>query len=248
MEITWITQGGFIFEHSGHRLVVDPYLSDVAENTLGLTRLAPAPVSIENLRPDTLFCSHNHIDHLDPVSIPLIAKQYPLCHFIGPRSVTDDLVGMGIDPERITALKAGVEVKIGKFRLIATPAYHSDQYAIGLVIHTRQKTIYLSGDTLYRSDLAQDVVDHCSQDIDLVLICINGKLGNMNIDEAVNVVKQLQPRVAVPMHYGLFAENTIDPEAFVSKCNEIGISTSLFTVGKSVNLNKLLLRIENEDN
>lgn len=50
MEITWITQGGFIFEHSGRRLVIDPYLSDVMEKTLNWTRLVPAPVRVEDLR------------------------------------------------------------------------------------------------------------------------------------------------------------------------------------------------------
>jgi len=248
MEITWITQGGFIFEHSGYRLVVDPYLSDVAEKTLDLTRLVEPPVDVENLRPDTLFCSHNHIDHLDPVSIPLIAEQYPLCRFLGPRSVTGDLVGMGIDPTRITTLEAGAGLETEGFQLIATPAHHSDQYAIGLIIQAQQKKIYVSGDTLYQPNLAQDVIDCMGRNIDLVLICINGRLGNMNIDEAIDLVRQLQPLVAVPMHYGLFAENTVDPEPFVRKCNDIGIRSFLFTVGKPVNLNKLLLRVEDEDN
>ena len=247
MEITWITQGGFIFEHSGRRLVVDPYLSDVVEKTLNFTRLVPAPVSVESLRPDTVLCSHNHIDHLDPVTIPLLAEHYPLCRFMGPRSVTDDLAGMGIDPKRLTTLEAGMQAETEGFRMIATPAHHSDPDAVGLVIKANQKTIYISGDTFYHPDLAQNILDCIGGDIDLVLICINGKMNNMGIDEAVYVVKQLQPRVAAPMHYGLFAENTVDPEPFACKCLGIGIRPFLFTEGKAVNLNKLLSGVEDED-
>ncbi len=242
MEITWITQGGFIFEHSGHRLVIDPYLSDVAERTLNLTRLTETPVPMEDLRPDTVFCSHNHIDHLDPEAIPQIAEYYPSCRFMGPQSVTDDILGMDVDPKRLTTLQVGMKVGMEKFQLIAVPARHSDPYAIGLVIQAGQKNIYVSGDTLYYPELAGDVLDCSGRDIelDLVLICINGKMNNMDIAEAVNVVKQLQPRLAAPMHYGLFAENTVDPEPFVCKCRETGIRAFIFTAGKPLNFNDLL--------
>jgi L-ascorbate metabolism protein UlaG (beta-lactamase superfamily) len=239
MEITWITQGGFIFDNSGHRLVVDPYISDVAEKTLGLTRMMEPPISIEKLMPDVVFCSHNHIDHLDPISIPLIAKQYPLCRFIGPKSVTDDLLAMGIGAGRIITLSIGEKVEVEGFVLIGTPAYHSDTDAIGLVIQVCQKSIYISGDTLYNPNLAMAVAEYSSKKIDLAFICINGRLGNMDLAEAVEVVKQIQPDVAVPMHYGLFAENTVAPEPFVRKCDAAGIKAFLFKAGKAVSVTKI---------
>jgi L-ascorbate metabolism protein UlaG (beta-lactamase superfamily) len=240
MELTWITQGGFIFEVSGRRLVVDPYLSDVVEKTLNWTRLEPAPIPIGNLRPDTVFCSHNHIDHLDPETAPQLATHYPLCKFMGPQSVTEDLLRMGIDPKRITTLEAGMKIETEGFQVIATPAYHSDPYAIGFVIQSREQKVYLSGDTRYQPTLAQNILDCSGGRIDLVLICINGRMNNMGIDEAVILVKQLQPHVAVPIHYGLFAENTVDPEPFQSKCREIGIRPFLLSVGKPVTLDWLL--------
>jgi len=52
MKITWITGGGFIIESSGNRLIIDPYLSDVVEKTLGWTRLVPVPVKLEDLKPE----------------------------------------------------------------------------------------------------------------------------------------------------------------------------------------------------
>jgi L-ascorbate 6-phosphate lactonase len=45
-------------------------------------------------------------------------------------------------------------------------------------------------------------------------VCINGKLGNMNLQEAARLTAQLQPRQVLPMHWGLFAENTLDPLEF----------------------------------
>ncbi len=247
MEITWITQGGFIVDHSGNRLVIDPYLSDTAEKTLNLTRLVPVPVSLEDLRPDIVFCTHNHIDHLDPVTIPQIAEHFPLCRFIGPQSVTDNLEGMGINSNRIMMIEAGKKIEMKGFELIAAPADHSDPYSVGLIVKADQKKIYISGDTRYYPALPQEILDCSDSDIDLVLICINGKLNNMGIKEAVEVVRRLRPRLASPMHYGLFAENTADPEPFAEKCREIGIRSFLFTVGQKENLDKLLLGIKDED-
>jgi len=242
MEITWITQGGFIIENSGYRLIVDPYLSDVVEKTMNLTRLVPVPVSLEDLKPDTVFCTHNHIDHLDPVAIPQIAEHYPKCRFIGPKSVTDDLTEMGISSTRLTTLKTGTKIEIDGFELTAAPADHSDPYSIGLVIKADNKKIYISGDTRYYPELAEEIQDCSRGDIDLVLICINGKFNNMDIEEAVRVVEQLRPYIASPMHYGLFAENTVDPEPFAEKCRKIGIEPYLFTVGQKVDLDRLLDR------
>ena len=112
---------------------------------------------------------------------------------------------------------------------------------------TDQKTIYVSGDTRHHIDLAKEVKACAGADIDLVLICINGRMNNMGVDEAVKVVNQLQPRVASPMHYGLFAENTVDPEPFAHKCHSLGIRSFVFPIGKPINLDKLLSGVENED-
>ena len=230
-KITWITQSGFIFEHHGQRLVVDPYISNAVEERLHWIRLKKPPIPINKLHPDTIFCSHNHIDHLDPISIPLIADYYPSCHFIGPSSVTNDFHRMGIDPKKITTLKVGSKIENNKFHLTATHAYHSDPHSVGLIIEISQKKIYFSGDTLYHPKLVKNILKYSNGDIDFVLICINGKMNNMNTDEAINVVKELQPQAAAPMHYGLFAENTVAPEQFLYKCQKMGIKSFLFGEG-----------------
>ena len=154
---------------------------------------------------------------------------------------------MRIDSNKLTTLNAGMKAKTKGFELVATPAYHSDQHAIGPAIQVDQKTIYVSGDTRYHIDLAKDVKAYAGVDIDLVLICINGRMNNMGDDEAVNVVKQLQPRVASPMHYGLFSENTVDPEPFANKCRAIGIRPFLFAIGKPISLDKLLSGVDDEN-
>jgi len=83
MKITWLTQGGFLFENNGKRLVVDPYMSNAAEKQAGFKRLVPFPLTLAELRPDVLLCTHDHLDHLDPEAVPRIATADPDC--ISPR-------------------------------------------------------------------------------------------------------------------------------------------------------------------
>ena len=53
--------------------------------------------------------------------------------------------------------------------------------------------------------------------IDIMFICINGKLGNMNVNDAVKLTKIINPTVGIPTHYGMFESNTENPEKYISK-------------------------------
>jgi len=66
MKITWLTQGGFLFESGGYRLAVDPYISNFVEKRHKMKRISRAPFQAKDLNPDHVYCTHDHIDHLDP--------------------------------------------------------------------------------------------------------------------------------------------------------------------------------------
>ena len=52
-----------------------------------------------------------------------------------------------------------------------------------------------------------------------MFICINGKLGNMNVSEAIKLTKIINPEVGIPTHYGMFESNTENPLNYISKIN-----------------------------
>jgi L-ascorbate 6-phosphate lactonase len=78
--------------------------------------------------------------------------------------------------------------------------------------------VYHSGDTLPHPDL-RGIRDARP---DLMLICINGGYGNMNPAEAAELTAAIAPAVVVPMHWGLVAENTVDPAQFVRALAGLG--------------------------
>ena len=85
--------------------------------------------------------------------------------------------------------------------------------AIGVVVKHGEVTLYFAGDTLYNEKL-EDIKEF---GIDISFICINGKLGNMNVEDAIKLTTIINPKVAVPTHYGMFANNTEDPEKYISR-------------------------------
>ena len=62
----------------------------------------------------------------------------------------------------------------------------------------------------------------------------------MNLSEAAQVIAELRPRLAVPMHYGMFAENTADPEEFSRACAARGQPTVILECGPTVDTRTLL--------
>ncbi|MDD4923033.1 MAG: MBL fold metallo-hydrolase, partial [Bacteroidales bacterium] len=133
--------------------------------------------------------------------------------------------------------------RFGRFKITATPASHSDPFSVGCLLETAEKKVYISGDTLYTDELAEEIRLMVQKKIDIVMICINGKLGNMNWREAVDVVVQLKPRLAIPMHYGMFAENTADPEPFIKAVERFGIKGFIMTPGETKTMSELVSEI-----
>lgn len=226
MKITWLTQGGFLFENNGKRLVVDPYMSNAAEKQAGFKRLVPFPLTLAELRPDVLLCTHDHLDHLDPEAVPRIAAAYPDCIFAASAQAYRRLREWGI---AATRLRIGEPAEWCGFSVLPVFAAHSDPEAIGLIVRAGGKRIYLSGDTLFDARITDNPA---LRNLDAILICINGRLGNMTWQQAVATVKALRPQTALPMHYGLFAANTEDPQPFIQQCHAAGMASWEMTVGK----------------
>jgi len=170
--------------------------------------MAEAPFLPEELKSDVVICTHNHLDHVDIDAIPLMKKDNML--FLAPTDAKNQLSECGVT--KFKEFDEGTTVKIGDFELIAVFADHSVP-AIGVIVRHNGITLYFSGDTEYHEKLEELK----KYNIDMMFICINGKLGNMNVDEAIALTKIINPKVGVPTHYGMFESNTENPENYTSK-------------------------------
>jgi L-ascorbate 6-phosphate lactonase len=236
MKIVWLGQGGYLIEQAQRRLVVDPYLTDALAASHGLRRLVLAPLTIEQLRPDAVFITHDHLDHFDPETLRPLLQRWPDCSLLGPKSVIEHARHIGIEKWRLTEVSVGDAILLPGFSILPTPAKHSDPHAVGLLVNGDDKLAYISGDTLYDARLASQVAELAINPLDAAMLCINGRLGNMNLDEAATLAAALRPAVAVPMHYGLFAENTADPDAFAAACRTRRQPVRVLEIGEPLQL------------
>lgn len=226
MKLRWLSQAGFLLLSQGMRIAIDPYLSDDLAK-LKHYRMSPPPIDPATLNPDAVIFSHDHLDHYDPATVAEILRIRPDCKLIGPESVCAHHKKLGFDASNFIKIKEGGSEYLCGLKITAVRAYHSDPCAVGFFISTEKSDIYISADTLYRPTLAKEILAISGKKPTLAIVCINGKLGNMPWNDAAKLVLELGASAAMPMHYGLFADNTENPEPFKEYLSARGISVTI---------------------
>lgn len=221
VKIKWLDQAGFLVEAGGVRAVFDPYLSNSLGHLKGYSRMVPPALAYGDLNCDIVAFTHDHLDHYDPESVKNIYPLYPKCRYVGPVSTFDHFVKDGFDKSRFVKMVRGGTYILKGLTLRAVKADHTEPRALGYVIEADGRRIYLSGDTYYNAQIIPDV--RRLGPLDLAIICINGKYGNMNDLEAVRLMHEIGAPKAVPMHYGLFKDNTCSPLRFAEGVSKFGI-------------------------
>jgi len=228
----WLGGAGFIFKTShGTQLYIDPYLSDVVNEIFGQQRAFPPPLTSEEARPDVLICTHWHEDHLDPASIPIIARKNPAALLLMPPSALARAVSWGVPRRQITTLKAGQSLTVRDIKISAVAARHNAGVegwevhdAVCLILEIDEIKIFFSGDTEYDTSLRKLK----PLGVHVAFLCINGTGGNMNAYEAALLGWQLGATTLVPMHHYLWQnissddEATLDPRLLQSTYGKLG--------------------------
>ena len=201
-KIRWIGQSGYILSDENTTIYLDPYLSDCVNRVAGRERMVPAPVAAQDIKADAFICTHNHLDHVD---VDLIEEMNTDgIDFYAPTDCKETLENLGV--KGYNAFDMGSTVKIGNFEAEAVYADHTVP-AIGVVVTYGENRLYFTGDTFYNEKLE-------NVKCDILFVCINGKLGNMDVKEAVKLTEKIQPETGVPNHYGMFESNTEDPHKY----------------------------------
>jgi L-ascorbate 6-phosphate lactonase len=214
--IWWIGQAGYIMKTpDGRVLIIDAYLSG------GDIRMIPPPLEPEVIDCDFYICTHNHLDHTDIKSIERIPSGR-VKKFIGPKNVIASLEKLGIRKDSLMEVNVGDYVDLEGIHIRGTFCVPTEDTVLdseGFIITTGDGVnIYHSGDTGFH-----DFLYYLSKHpIDVMLVCINGGMGNMGIDEAIKLTRMLRPRVVIPNHYGMFEGNTADPVLFRTRLMSTG--------------------------
>ena len=211
MKVTWLTQAGLLFENSKIKIMVDPYLSDaLGEKRPEKKRRIPIDESFFSKTPDVILITHEHIDHLDEITLGRIfAQARKEILSLASKSAYGKLCE--IAPSHNVVLLAPHSVWSEKgVTFYSVHAEHSDRSAVGFIIDDGSQTFYVSGDTLYNFDVIDDVLDLAPDGVDFAFLPINGKGNNMNARDAADFAYEIGAKCAIPVHYGLVDDLTPD--------------------------------------
>ncbi len=220
----WLGQSGFLLKRDGRFLLVDPYLSDsltakyAATETphVRMTRRVVAPERLDFV--DVVLATHGHTDHLDPETLPHVGGT-----LVAPAGISA-LARKRSGREPVT-VSEGETVEVAGFAITAVPARHPGDHCVGYVIDGR---IYHAGDT--------ESIEPPAHGVELALLPINGKVGNIDGEEAARLAHAMGAGLAVPMHYEMFEFNTASPELFRRACERLGQPHRVLRAGERLDL------------
>ncbi|MFM8321340.1 MAG: MBL fold metallo-hydrolase [Chloroflexota bacterium] len=209
-KVTFLGHSTLIIEMDGTRLLTDPLLRE----RVTFLRRYPPPLAAAAYagKFDAVLISHLHYDHLDVRSLSLLGKDVPIFTPPGGASI---LGAAGF--RHVREVRIGDEWWAGSLTVLAVPADHDarrspfsaiGQESLGYVIEG-SASIYFPGDTRLFPEMVR-VLDALPGRLDLGLMPVWGwgyNRGKMHMGprEAAEALRLLNPRFAVPIHWGTFA-------------------------------------------
>lgn len=224
MKITMLGILGVAIESAGRLLMVDPYLLDTLHETNGedFARMVPVNEKWLAARPDMVLLTHDHADHMDMPSLKAVVTGEKKVELLAGINSWQKVRGNLPGDVNCIMMTPGCEWTSGDIHVRAVNARHSDFTGVGYVITVEGKKILISGDTLYFGEAAKEIGD-----VDIAIVVMNGKGNNMNCEDAARYVANVNAKLAIPAHWGLFEKFSDDPERFAAAAARLGIKTCI---------------------
>ena len=222
----WLGQMGLLVKMGETVLCVDYFASGMPE------RQVPSPIPMEEMEGVDFFLgTHNHLDHIDHPAWRTWTSACPGAKFVFPGFHQREILADGIAVDRCIGMNDGESVRIGEITIHAIAAAHefldpdpvSGLYpCLQYIIEGNGVRIYHAGDTVRYEGMLPKL--KAFGPIDAALLPINGRdaeryrrncIGNMTFQEAADLAGELQPGLALPGHWDMFADNPGDPDAFI---------------------------------
>jgi L-ascorbate metabolism protein UlaG (beta-lactamase superfamily) len=199
--IDWLGHSGFRIRLGRAVIYIDPYR-----------------VPADSPPADLILITHGHYDHFSPQDVERLSTRQTWLigpaavaervsgqvHSIAPGELLDDEIVRGVHVAAVAAYNTSKRDPDGK-------VFHPREAGwVGYDLNLRGERLYHSGDT--------DVIPEMDSvtGVDVALLPVSG-VYVMTPEEAAEAARRIQPRVAVPMHWGANVGTEQDARTFAEK-------------------------------
>ena len=197
--------GGIIINAQGYQFMIDP----------GPGSLNQAKKYNINLRENTVvLVSHAHINHCNDINAVLSAMSHNKLDTKGVLIANSTLVNGDEQSkpfltefhkgcvERIIVPNPGQRVGIENVEIITLKAKHTDPKTVGFKFITPEFSLVYSSDTGYNTELIKEYGDADILILNVVHPFDKKDEFNLSSDDAVNLIKRINPKLAIITHFG----------------------------------------------
>lgn len=189
--IKWLGHASILIEKDGKNIYVDPW-----------------KLKSDKVKADLVLITHSHYDHCSAQDIDKIATEKTIV------IVTADSLEK-VNKGNKKTISPQVQIDLGWVKISGVPAYNVNKPYhpksnnwVGYVIKFPDTSIYIAGDT----DLIPEMKNIKA---DIVILPVGGTY-TMNAEEAAKAVNLINPKIAIPIHFGDIVGSRADAERFAS--------------------------------
>ena len=165
---------------------------------------------------DIIFITHSHYDHFSEEDILKVKKEET--KIVVPEDLYNKSFKLKFDESNILIVKPNEEYEVNNIKFKTIPAYNVNKNFhpktnnwVGYIITLDNVSYYIAGDT----DITEE---NRKVKCDVAFVPIGGTY-TMTAKEAANLVNEINPKIAVPIHYGLIVGSKEDEEIFKNNVN-----------------------------
>ena len=197
VKLTWLGHDGFRIQ-DGQVIYIDPYQIDTTEP-----------------KADLVLVTHEHHDHcsLDDLK-KIVAPKTVIVANAQSKSQLSELKS-----KEIKIAKPGDKITVGDVALEAVPAYNLNKFREpGKVFHPKEDAklgyvLTINGVRIYHAGDTDHIPEMKNIRADIALLPVSGTYV-MTAQEAAEAASAINPKVAIPMHYGAIVGGVKDAETF----------------------------------